>query len=46
MTDTQAYRLGEAIRMALDEAMEDGCDAEAVKAEVQYQLENYDWEEL
>lgn len=41
---TIGFALGEAIRMAIDEALDRGLSAEDVKAEVKYQIENYDWD--
>lgn len=43
MTDAQAYELGEAIRGAIDDAMDDDVSPNEIKEEIAFQVENYDW---
>ncbi len=47
MTDDVAYKLGEAIRGAIDSALDAGAKPQEVKDEIAYQVENYDgWDEI
>lgn len=43
-TENTLWNLGEAVREAIDHAYDAGLTAEQIKAEISYQVDNYDWD--
>lgn len=44
MDDSTAFRLSQALIEAIDDALDAGASPADVKAELAYQIKNYDWD--